>query len=108
MKWIGLDVCLLDASYGRLEAFVEWVGGHPAGRLFSIFTEHLADENKEMMTKLAERKVEFTRLENIPPDTEPLRKPRLVFLATTQLTHDQTVGWLEPWLRATTLTNVAK
>ena len=102
------DVCLLDASYGRLDAFVEWVARHPAGRLFSIFTEHLADENKDLMTRLGERKVEFTRLENLPPDAEPLRKPRIVFLATTQLTHDQTVQWLEPWLRATTLPDVAK
>ena len=46
------DVCLLDASYDRLDSFVAWAARRSTGRLFSIFTNHLAAENVQLMTQL--------------------------------------------------------
>jgi len=99
------EVLLLDASYGGLEDFSAWAVAHPEGRLRSVFTAHLADENTELMKLLDAAGAEYLKAEDVdeasaipdPADT------RLFFLSTARRTHNQCVELLEPWLRATRL-----
>jgi len=93
------DVCLLDATYGRLDAFADWAARHPDDRLFSIFTAHLADENKELMRKLTARSVPLVFVTNDEGAKAALRSGRIVFFAVSNTDHNGTVQWLEPWLR---------
>lgn len=97
------DVCLLDASYGQLDPFVDWAARRSNGRLFSIFTDHLAGENVYLMTRLRERGIpyELAAEQNVMPDL--VRASRVLFLFAEKLNHNETVGWLERWLAATSL-----
>jgi hypothetical protein len=51
------DVLLLDASYGSLEWFADWCKADPSHRLVSLFTDHLTEENKELMGLLDKARV---------------------------------------------------
>jgi len=51
------DVLLLDASYGSLEWFADWCKADPSHRLVSLFTDHLTEENKELMGLLNQARV---------------------------------------------------
>jgi hypothetical protein len=93
------DVCLLDATYDRLDAFADWAARRRDDRLFSIFTAHLADENKELMQKLTAQSVPLIRVTNDEGAKAALRTGRIVFYAVSNTDHNGTVQWLEPWLR---------
>ncbi len=97
------EVCLLDATYARLDAFVDWAARSREGRLFSIFTDHLAGENVYLMTRLRRRDLSYELMDEDDAADALLRSTRLLFVNTTKLTHDQTVQWLERWLRASSL-----
>lgn len=101
----GLDteltgVCLLDSSYGNLPMFVNWVQKHPKGSFFSIFTDHLAAQNVYLFTHI--QKIDEHTTMKIDKDAtdDQLAKARTLFLHTETLKHDDTVQWLERWLRA--------
>lgn len=94
------DVCLLDASYGRLDAFVDWTAKHPKGTFFSIFTNHLASENVYLMTHLRQRHVAHELAAEQFADDEFLKRNRVAFLHAEKLTHDATVAWLERWVKS--------
>jgi hypothetical protein len=93
------DVCLLDSSYGNLEMFVNWVKNHPKGRFFSIFTDHLAAQNVYLFTHM--RKIDEHAILVVDTDAKDnlLAQSRTLFLHTETLKHDETVRWLERWLR---------
>jgi len=93
-------VALLDSSYGQLDNFVDWAQRQPEGRLFSIFTDHLAAENVYLMTHLAKRGLAYTLLDEADAGEADIANHRLLFLHTQRLKHDETVSWLEKWLRA--------
>jgi hypothetical protein len=100
----GLDteltgVCLLDSSYGNLPMFVNWVQKHPKGRFFSIFTDHLSAQNVYLFTHM--QKIDEHSMIKIDKDAtdDLLAKSRTLFLHTETLKHDDTVQWLERWLR---------
>ncbi|HEX3602406.1 MAG TPA: hypothetical protein VHU84_19785 [Lacipirellulaceae bacterium] len=100
----GLDaeltgVCLLDSSYGNLDMFVNWVQKHPSGQFFSIFTDHLAAQNVFLFTHV--QKVGEHPALQIDTDAtdDMLQRSRTLFLHTETLKHDETVQWLERWLR---------
>lgn len=97
------DVCLLDASYGRLDAFVEFTARRPQARLFSIFTDHLGGENVFLMTHLREKGVRYELTAEQWASDAMLRDTRVLFLHAEKLTHDGTVAWLQRWLSATSL-----
>ncbi|MBP7936551.1 MAG: hypothetical protein KA354_18070 [Phycisphaerae bacterium] len=97
------EVGLLDASYDLLDPFVAWVAGHPKARLFSIFTDHLAADNVYMMTEFRKRRIAYELLDDQEVKPEDQAKNRILFVHTLKLTHDQTVQWLESWLRASSL-----
>jgi hypothetical protein len=93
------DVCLLDSSYGNLDMFVDWVQKHPQGRFFSIFTDHLAAQNVYMFTRM-QKIDEHCKLRIDAEATDGLlAQSRALFLHTETLKHDETVRWLERWLR---------
>lgn len=97
------EVYLLDASYGRLEQFVDWTVRNRSGRLRSVFTDHLADENVFLMTHLTRAGVRYQLLNDEDATPSLLRRERVVFLHTTRLDHGGTVQWLESWLNASRL-----
>lgn len=94
------DVCLLDSSYGLLDPFVDWAARRSKGRLFSIFTDHLAGENVYLMTHLRERGVPYELLAEHNATTDLVRDTRVLFLFAEKLDHNETVGWLQRWLAA--------
>jgi hypothetical protein len=93
------DVCLLDSSYGNLEMFVNWVQKHPKGRFFSIFTDHLSAQNVFLFTHMAKIDEHSTLKIDKDASDELLARSRALFLHTETLKHDDTVQWLERWLR---------
>lgn len=104
----GLDaeltgVCLLDSSYGNLDMFVDWLHRHPQGAFFSIFTDHLSAQNVYLFTHM--QKVGDHPQLDIDTDAtdELLAESHALFLHTETLKHDETVRWLERWLKTRTL-----
>lgn len=96
-------VCLLDASYGLQDNFVDWLASRPDARLFSVFTAHLADKNAYLMMHLRKRDVPYVLLDEEEATEAKLAVTRVVFVRTQKLNHNQTVQWLERWLRASPL-----
>lgn len=92
------EVYLIDSSYGQLEDFVSWMVRHPEGRFVSIFTEHLADENAEIMKGLKDQKVEFTTVPDEEVTTTTLTSAKRLFLPTKTLTHNETVSRLSTYI----------
>jgi len=99
------EVYLLDASYARLEQFVDWVVRNRRGRFLSIFTDHLAGENVFLMTEMAKRGVRYALLQDEDASDAFLRRNRVIFLPTFQLDHNGTVTWLERCLRTSRLSD---
>jgi hypothetical protein len=100
----GLDaelagVCLLDSSYGNLDMFVNWVRTHPKGCFFSIFTDHLSAQNVFLFTHLQKIDEHATLCIDSDATNDLLARSRVLFLHTEKLKHDDTVRWLERWLR---------
>jgi len=100
----GLDaqlagVCLLDASYGNLDMFVNWVEKHPQGRFFSIFTDHLAPQNVYMFTRMQKADEHCALKLDTDLSDDLLAKSRALLLHTETLNHNETVRWLERWLK---------
>jgi len=93
------EVYLLDATYGQLEIFADWIARHPNARFGSIFTEHLADENVILMAALSKANVPFTLRvdDNMEPNAE---SARVFFLHTLALDHNGAVTWLERFLKS--------
>lgn len=100
------EVYLLDSSYQRLEQFVCWVARNREGRLLSIFTDHLATTNCWMMTRLVRENCEYRLFDDQDVSDSDLKENRIVFMYTTTLDHDETVGWLERWLKTSCLENI--
>lgn len=94
------DVILLDASYGSLEWFADWAKIGDC-RLVSLYTEHLADENTEIMKLLDKANVKYTKLSS-PDEAKPgLRGP--IFSPVT-VSHDEVpVKYFGPLVRSSAL-----
>ncbi|MFH1850907.1 MAG: hypothetical protein ABIA75_01040 [Candidatus Neomarinimicrobiota bacterium] len=98
-------VYLLDASYGQLDVFTDWVAGDKTVRLRSIFTDHLAPENVTIMKNLSRRGIKFTLLAEESVTAADL-KQRVLFLHAANLTHNETVNWLERFLAGSALRSI--
>jgi hypothetical protein len=101
----GLDeeltgVCLLDSSYGNLDMFVNWVENHPSGKFFSIFTDHLAAQNVYMFTRMQKLDEHCSLQLDTDVTDEALGRSRAILLHTEKLNHNETVQWLERWLKS--------
>lgn len=92
-------VCLLDSSYGNLDMFVNWVAKHTRGTFFSIFTDHLSAQNVYLFTHMQKTDERCSMGIDTDANDDVLAGSRTLFLHTEKLTHDETVRWLERWLR---------
>ena len=79
------DVILLDASYGSLQWFADWCNADPNHRLVSLFTDHLAEENAELIKLL---RVNHRELDEATLTDEQLLPRGPVFMHTKG-PHDQ-------------------
>lgn len=101
------DVLLFDATYGSLERFAVWLAGRKGRRLVSIFTDHLAGENVQLMALLRERKAGFTVTLDSPRLSDDTVKARGAhFVHTLDLEHNEVVaarGYFARWLASSAL-----
>jgi hypothetical protein len=100
----GLDaelmgVCLLDSSYGNLDMFVNWVQTHPKESFFSIFTDHLSAQNVYLFTHIQKIDEHCTLCIDKDATDDLLARSHSLFLHTETLKHDDTIQWLERWLK---------
>lgn len=80
------EVYLLDASYGQLEKYASWIKRY-RHRFISIFTEHLADNNVDLMAQLEKLNIPYHLIrENEVTDKQLLQDP--VLFLPTELEHD--------------------
>lgn len=100
------EVYLLDATYGELDNFAAWTQRHPDGKLRSIFTEHLATENVELMAKLDAAGTSFRLGIDGEEANDGLFAAPRVFLYTTKRDHVACRELLGPWLKASGLDDV--
>lgn len=82
------DVLLLDSSYGSLEAFAKWAGASPSHRLVSLYTQHLAAANKELMGLLQKVKTDYEALDESVVNDGQLARRGVTFMAT-KVAHDE-------------------
>jgi hypothetical protein len=82
------DVLLLDSSYGSLPWFAEWVKASPSHRLVSLYTQHLAAANKELMGLLDTAGVKYQQLDEASLTDAQLASRGALFIPTKG-PHDQ-------------------
>jgi hypothetical protein len=82
------DVLLLDSSYGNLEWYANWAKASPEHRLISLYTQHLADANKELKGLLDKAEVKYRELDEGKLTDEELSGRGVMFIATKG-PHDQ-------------------
>jgi len=82
------DALLLDASYGNLDWFANWSKAAPSHRLVSLFTDHIADRNRELMTLLDKAAVKYRKLDEPSLKDDDLLPRGPVFMHTKG-PHDQ-------------------
>lgn len=100
------DVILYDATYGQLELFADWCKLGGDRRLISIFTEHLADENKELMAQLTKREVKFDFLEEADMTEAKMKARKPIIIRTVELSHGEVLAkrdYFAMWVRTSAL-----
>ena len=102
------EVFLLDATYARLEQFANWVDRNRRARLRTIFTEHLANDNVEMMAMIDLKGLRYRVLMDVDATDRILARTRILFLHTATLKHNETVQWLEKFMRNSRLEDVER
>ena len=104
------DVLLYDSSYGELAGFADWIQGGSGRRLISIFTEHLASANVQLMAMLTQRGVPFRVMLEPDATDDILRRRGALFLHTLDLAHNDVLGKKDTfarWLRTSGLAAVS-
>jgi hypothetical protein len=86
------DVLLFDATYGQLDGFADFCKLGGQRRLISIFTEHLADENVELMAMLQKGDVPFVITMEADLKPEMIARRGATFIHTTELAHNDVVS----------------
>lgn len=81
------EAYLLDATYGQLSCFATWAP-KSKHRLISIFTQHLAWRNTELMALLSKTRTPFKVCVDKEADPSIFKNNRILFIPTT-LTHVQ-------------------
>jgi hypothetical protein len=82
-------VFLFDASYGSLEWFRDWIAADPKHAFVSLYTEHLADENKTIMDLLSKANVSFGVPDEASLAAGGSLKDREPLFIATKATHDE-------------------
>jgi hypothetical protein len=97
------EVYLLDASYGGLEDFTNWIAQNPDRRFVSIFTDHLADENNQIMNTLKAQNLPFRMVDEDNAFDHVLRGNQRLFVRANKSDHNQTVKFLQEFLSTSTI-----
>ncbi len=97
------EAYLIDATYGQLEDFAAWAVRNKTGRMASIYTDHLKANNEQLMGMLKAKEIAHASMMDTAADDAALKANRVLFLHTTTLNHNQTVSWLEKFLRTSGL-----
>ncbi|NQU26869.1 MAG: hypothetical protein HQ528_01130 [Candidatus Marinimicrobia bacterium] len=92
------EVYLLDATYAQLDIFEDWITSDGKKIFRSIFTDHLAPENVTLMKNLSRQNLPFKLLAEEAVVAGDLEN-RILFLHAADLSHAETVNWLERFLR---------
>ena len=82
------EVYLLDATYALLENYADWLQRNKKGRLISIFTAHLADDNCILMADLSRRKVKYALVSDSNLTLDDLKKNKVLFIFTNEVDHN--------------------
>ena len=84
------DVLLLDSSYGSLESFAHWAAASADHRLVSLYTQHLAGANKELMGMLdrAGTRYRLIAIDEAAVQDQVFARRGVTFMATT-IPHDE-------------------
>jgi hypothetical protein len=80
------EVYLLDATYGQLEKYADWIKQYH-GRFISIFTEHLANNNVDLMAQLEKLNIPYKLIREKEVTDKQLKQNSVLFLPT-ELEHD--------------------
>jgi hypothetical protein len=90
-----IGVLLLDALYGEVDKYAEWIGRHPASFFVSAYTSSSARGNEALQNILAARDVEFDN--SLPPRL----KGSVAFLPTSGVSHESFVtrAWADNPIR---------
>jgi hypothetical protein len=86
------DVLLFDASYGGLDRFADFIAGGSNRRLVSIFTEHLASENVQLMAMLGKKGAPYDLLLDEKLSPQMLAPRKAIFIHTLDLAHDEVIA----------------
>lgn len=86
------DLLLFDATYGQLEAFASFCKRDKKRRLVSIFTDHLAPENFDLITMLQESDVGFRAIMEAELTDDLLKDRRPLLVHTLDLAHNDVVS----------------
>jgi len=93
------EIYLLDASYAMLDNFADWLARGEDHRLCTIFTEHLAGDNVDLMLMLEERDVPSAMTRDETLSEEWLKENRAAFIYTKIRDHNTAVERLEIFLK---------
>lgn len=90
-------VILLDATYGQLATFAAWASADKRHRLASIFTDHLQQQNWQLLALLDQYGANYRIGSTATHDPNELT-PEHWFIRAEDLGHDDTVNWLQYFL----------
>jgi hypothetical protein len=90
-----IGVLLLDALYGEVDKYAEWIGRHPKSFFISAYTSSSAHGNETLQGILANRDVDFDT--SLPPRL----RGTVAFLPTSGVSHESFVtrAWVDDPIR---------
>ncbi len=90
-----IGVLLLDALYGEVDKYADWIGRHPSSFFVSAYTSSSARGNEALQGILANRDVDFDL--SLPPRL----KGTVAFLPTSGVSHESFVtrAWVDDPIR---------
>ncbi|MGY4307755.1 hypothetical protein ACVIJ6_004998 [Bradyrhizobium sp. USDA 4369] len=91
-------VVLLDAVYGQLDKFANWIERHRSGFFISSYTRYTAHHDQELMAMLRSRGIDLLEGDVLKGQDRPLRPGSVVFVETDEaMTHRDYVT--QAWTR---------
>ena len=82
----------MDSSYGGLEGYTNWIKLGGDRRMISIFTEHLAATNVQLMAMMTRNGVPFSVILDTDLSPEILSKRGMLFIHTLDLAHNDVIA----------------
>lgn len=92
------EIYLLDASYALLKELADWVAADESRHLGSVFTNHLAEDNTQLMAMLQARGVPFGIWNEQAQTPEEAQHFRATFFHTQRIDHTECRNWFKRFL----------